>query len=63
MVGGFLLIVPVAEVVIPITPVISAVVAEKEIPETFGIEVLGGDAAVVFHLAGGDGLALIVFRG
>ena len=59
--GAFL--VAVAEVVIPVGPVIGAVVSEEEIPEALGVGVLRGDAAEIFYLAGGDGLALVIFSG
>src|SRR5690606_17914714 len=44
-----LIIIPaaVAEVVVPVTPVGRAMVAEKEVPETLRIGVLRGDAGVV----------------
>ena len=59
---GFVVI-AVAEVVIPVGPVVGAVIAEEEVPEAFGVGVLRGDAAEIFHLAGGDGLALVIFCG
>jgi hypothetical protein len=61
--GRIALIILIAEIVIPITPVIAAVIAEEEIAETFRVGILGGDPAEVFYGAGGDGLSLIVFCG
>ena len=52
----------VAEVVIPVSPVVGAVVSKEEISEACWVGVLGGDAAEIFHLGGGDGLALVIFR-
>ena len=61
--GFGILVVAVAEVVIPVGPIVGAVVSEEKIPEACGVGVLGGDAAEIFNLAGGDGLALVIFRG
>ncbi len=63
VVGRVTVIVLIAEVVVPIRPIVAAMVAEEVITETLRVGVLSGDAAEIFRLAGGDRLALIVFGG
>ena len=59
--GGAFVIILIAEVMIPVSPIIGAVVSELEIAETLRVGFFGGDAVVIGDAAGGDGLALVVF--
>lgn len=62
MPAGVIIAVLIAEVMIPIAPIVGPMVAEKEVAETLRVGIAGGDLGVVFHRTGGDRLALVVFR-